>query len=659
VPRLSLNARLLLVLVAIPMLVTAPMVFVLQQRLERQSRAWVESRSLGVARLLAIAAGPSVDFDDEASAAIALRQLEAVSGASYAALHRADWSVLAAWREDRSPPHWRELASARVMFDAALVHVSVPVASRVGPPATLKVGFDLKELAQRQAEVRWLTIVAGIFLFLLAAMVGVAGNLLLVRPIKRVTQVARRIAAGEELARQDLDLRRGDELGTLVRAFDVMLRRLAEQRAELQLRGEATLLLNATLESRVAERTNALASANLELGSRLAELKAAQQQLVVSERRAGIGQMAAGVAHEINNPLSYVSGNLDFVASQLAEVREALSRTGDDGRTEALRALANVAPAVADARQGATRVHQIVRGLKTFSRGDDDVRTTVDIEVALSAAAEMAMHEIKHRARLEWELGPLPRVEASEVRLTQVFLNLLVNAAQAIPAGQAGDVVRVKAYTGVGGQAVVEVSDTGTGISPEAQGRLFEPFFTTKPPGVGTGLGLSISLGIVTSYGGTIDVESEPGKGSCFRVRLPASLKVNRVAPAASAPATKVARLRLLVVDDEPAVANVLKRQLARFHDVVAERSGRTALARVRAGEPFDRVICDLEMPEMSGPAFWIALGEVSPALAASLVFMSGGAFSEAALKVVEQNRSRVLEKPVDIELLKKVLHEA
>jgi signal transduction histidine kinase/CheY-like chemotaxis protein len=649
--RISLRARLVLLAVAVPLLVAAPLLVLLSQRMERQSRAWAASRSLGVARPLAVAVTPAVDFDDTEAAEVALQQLAAVDGASYAEIHRADGTVLARWRTPHCPVGWPVRGDA-VTFEGGLIHVSVPVPTRVGPPASLEVGFGLSELAERQEEIRWPALVGIAFLVILGGSLALAANRFIARPLARVTAVARRITAGDHEARDDLDLQRTDEIGTLARAFDVMLRALQEQRRELERREESTRTLNNTLENRVTERTEALASANQELERRLAELKATHDQLVVAERRAGVG-------HEINNPLAYVTGNLTFVSERIAEAWAALRRDDAEGRDQALSALAELGPAVSDAAQGAGRVHKIVGALKAFSRGDEDVRTPVDVGTALSMAIDMAMHEIKHSAVLERDLGPLPRVDGNEVRLTQVFLNMLVNAAQAIPAGNAAkNLIRVAARVDPDGQILVEVSDTGSGMSPEVKARVFEPFFTTKPVGQGTGLGMPISLGVVTSYGGTIEVESEPGRGTTFRVRLPASARASEP-EAAEAPAEIVGpRLRLLVVDDEPPVGVALARLPARSHDVVAVSSAAAALDRIQGGACFDRVLCDLEMPDMSGAAFWSVLGQTSPGLAARLIFMTGGAFTDASLRIVEREPARVIEKPIDLIKLRRMLRE-
>jgi PAS domain S-box-containing protein len=247
------------------------------------------------------------------------------------------------------------------------------------------------------------------------------------------------------------------------------------------------------------------------------ERKQVEVRLMLASRMASIGTLAAGMAHEINNPLAYVLLNLELVAEQILEI----SRDAPSGRMRELGTL------VAEAREGGERVRKIVGDLKTFSRVDDACSALLDVRRVLEVAATMANNEIRHRARLVKELGEVPLVEGDEARLGQVFINLLVNAAQAIPEGGAdANEIRVATRTDGAGRAVVEVRDTGPGMSHEVQARIFDPFFTTKPIGVGTGLGLSICHGIVTALGGEITVQSELGKGAMFQVVLPAARAV-------------------------------------------------------------------------------------------------------------------------------------
>ncbi|MCE9670196.1 ATP-binding protein [Myxococcus stipitatus] len=243
----------------------------------------------------------------------------------------------------------------------------------------------------------------------------------------------------------------------------------------------------------------------------ITDRKAMQAQLVVSDRLAAVGTLAAGVAHEINNPLAFVLSNLSFLAVELKNVARELP----EGRTSEMEEV------LREAVDGAHRVRQIVRDLRTFSRGDEDVATAVNLQAVLESAITMARGELKMRAQVVRDYRDVPPVEGSEGRFGQVFLNLLINAAHAIPEGRPEhNEVRVTLRP-AGERVVVEVRDTGVGMTPEVRARIFDPFFTTKPVGVGTGLGLSICHGIVTGFGGEISVESEPGRGSTFRVSLP------------------------------------------------------------------------------------------------------------------------------------------
>jgi PAS domain S-box-containing protein len=362
------------------------------------------------------------------------------------------------------------------------------------------------------------------------------------------------------------------------------------------------------------------------------ERRALQAQLLLADRMASLGTLAAGMAHEINNPLAFTVANLGFA------LEEARRLPAPDAELE---------QALAEAQEGAARVRDIVRDLKSFSRDDEDGRGHADVRQVLRAAVNLAQNEIRPRARVELDLGEAPPVAGSERRLGQVLLNLLINAAQAIPEG-APERHAIRARTRTEGDRVlVEIEDTGTGIAPELLGRIFDPFFTTKPVGVGTGLGLSICHGIVTGLGGDIQVESEPGRGSLFRVRLPAAVDGAelRDGPAASATAP---RARILVVDDEAMVGRAVARILGAEHEVAAVTSGEAALAQLRAGPGFDLVLCDLMMPGLSGMDLFERVSQAAPAAAARFVFLTGGAFTDRARQFLERVPNPRLEKPFD-----------
>ena len=375
------------------------------------------------------------------------------------------------------------------------------------------------------------------------------------------------------------------------------------------------------------------------------EKKRLEAQLVLADRMASVGTLAAGVAHEINNPLAFILANLEF---GLGELRGA----GVDA--EVLRALE-------EARDGGLRVREIVRDLKAFSRADTEDRDSVDLRRVLQSALGLAQNEIRHRARLEVDVGDVPLVSGSEHRLGQVLLNLLINAAQAIPEGRIDEhEIRVVTGTDARGRAMVEVRDTGVGIPAEIADRIFDPFFTTKPQAVGTGLGLSICRSIVLALGGEISAESRPGGGTTVRVVLPAATAPSAEIAPVPAKASPGRRGRVLVVDDEPAVAAAIRRVLASQHEVVVSGSAEDAIEAIRRGERFDAILCDLMMPGMTGMDLHDALAELLPEQASRIVVLTGGAFTERAQEFLDRVPLPRCEKPFDSgdlrELVRKVV---
>lgn len=321
--------------------------------------------------------------------------------------------------------------------------------------------------------------------------------------------------------------------------------------------------------------------------------------------------------------------------------------------------LSDVRRVLADALEAAERIRNVSRDLRIFSRAQEEGQETVDVQRVLESTLRMAQNEIRHRARLITEFGPVPPVEANESRLGQVFLNLVVNAAQSMDEGRA-DVNEILVRTEVDdvGRVAVEIQDTGSGMPPEVIRRLFTPFFTTKPVGVGTGLGLSICHRIVASFGGEIEVESAVGVGSTFRVLLPASQAV----PAASRPVVEVEpssrRAHVLVVDDEAAVAGIVKAVLATDHEVTAVTDAREALQLVASGNRYDVILCDLMMPFMSGMDLHAELSLADSGLAECMVFVTGGAFTPATRAFLEKVRNARIEKPFDFASLRRLVND-
>ena len=280
---------------------------------------------------------------------------------------------------------------------------------------------------------------------------------------------------------------------------------------------------------------DALQREKAEQASLIEKLEIAHNQLLQSEKMASIGQLAAGVAHEINNPIGFINSNIGTLSGYLtsvfavldayAEAQAKVAQHGADcAAVDALKAQVDfdflredISALMTETKGGVTRVKKIVQDLKDFSHVDESEWQWADLHKGLDSTLNVVWNEIKYKAEVVKEYGELPAVECLSGQINQVFMNLLVNAAHAIH--ERGTITL---RSGANGETVwVEIADTGCGIAPEHMTRIFDPFFTTKPVGKGTGLGLSLSYGIVKKHHGSIEVSSEPGKGTCFRVVLP------------------------------------------------------------------------------------------------------------------------------------------
>src|SRR6266849_5634277 len=438
-----------------------------------------------------------------------------------------------------------------------------------------------------------------------------------------VTRLSRR---GEALTGMSADEARGKRLSEVVHIVGAEDRGTLDDLVARALRGEAVArspgahallvtkggLERAILDAAVPVRyaSGAVAGALLVLRDTGPERAAEEErvrlqaQLVFSERMASMGTLSGGLAHEINNPLASVLANLALLEQELAKVLPDTDHTRD----------------------------------------------------LLEAVAEEVLHllsnELRHRARVVRDFEPTPQVEGSEAHLGQVLVNLLLNAAQSIPEGEADrNEVRASVRAAPGGEVDLEVRDSGAGMSPDVLARVFDPFFTTRAVGSGSGLGLSICHGIVASLGGRIEAESTPGRGSAFRVTLPAS--PGKVAsPPPRAESAEAPRGRILLVEDDPLVARAVQRTLARDHEVVFVESGRAALQEL-AREKFDLVISDLMMPEMTGMDLHAELLRTHPEMARRMIFVSGGAFTDAAREFLRRIPNPQIEKPFDPQRLR------
>jgi two-component system cell cycle sensor histidine kinase/response regulator CckA len=362
-----------------------------------------------------------------------------------------------------------------------------------------------------------------------------------------------------------------------------------------------------------------------------------QRQMNQAEGLAALGRLAASVAHEINNPLAYALEALRLAGEQVA--REG----GAPGpRLEEL---------LREARDGMERVRLITGDLKAFSRADEDARQPQDLGRALAAAMKMVATRTGPRARIDLQHGPPATVHADGTRLAQIFVNLVLNAADALPAdGAARNVISITSRRD-GATAVVEVSDNGAGVPAELRDRVFDPFFTTKPIGEGTGLGLFVTRNLVEALGGTIALDDAPGGGARFTIRLPTvAAPPAPAAPPAVAPAPPaVTRARVLIVDDEPQLARLFRASLAADYDVQVFTGGRAALAHMLESAPYDLVLCDLMMADVSGMNVFEELRRQRPGLEGRLVFMTGGVFDPRVAEFLAAIPNECVDKPFDV----------
>ena len=331
-----------------------------------------------------------------------------------------------------------------------------------------------------------------------------------------------------------------DELSELAMSFNTLVNTLAEEYENRSGAQDELRELNRLLENKVKERTQALSDKNAELENANKHLKETQQQLLQAEKMASVGQLAAGVAHEINNPIGFVSSNLSTLKDYLSLFQILLDmakKLHSDGATEALKARVDelqafyaqhdldfidedIGPLIDESAEGLQRVSEIVKGLKIFSRIDSEESQWYDLNHCLNTTLTMVNNKLKYICKVEKQFADLPKVYFNLGKLTQVFTNLLINAGQAIEVTGKQGVISISTKQ-EGDFVKVRIQDTGCGISQENLEKLFNPFFTTKPEGQGTGLGLSITYGIIQEHGGQIQVSSTPGEGSIFELALP------------------------------------------------------------------------------------------------------------------------------------------
>jgi signal transduction histidine kinase len=389
--------------------------------------------------------------------------------------------------------------------------------------------------------------------------------------------------------------------------------------------------------------------------SRARELR---RRLEHADRLAAIGTLAAGVAHEVNNPAAYVLMNLKTCREHIADLRREL--IGDDGgesagvpaapdsRTELLDEMAEM---LTDNVRGVERIVGIVQALRSYARSEPDEIDAVDVAAVCRDAFDLVGNQLRHRARLSVDLAPVPAIAADARKLSQVVINLLVNAGDAVAAAEGDRVheIGLRCFAR-DGRVEIQVTDSGVGIPASHRARIYEPFFTTKPRGSGSGLGLAIVRDIVERFGGRIAVDSVAGRGTTFTVRFPVDARGATSRPLAALPVSST-RGHVLIIDDEVALTSALRRQLRAHHDVTVINDGAAGLAAILR-QDFDVILCDIMMPGTDGLVVLETLRRNRPDVVPRLVLMTAGVFADPMRERVLAAGGQLLDKPVPLETL-------
>jgi PAS domain S-box-containing protein len=389
-----------------------------------------------------------------------------------------------------------------------------------------------------------------------------------------------------------------------------------------------------------------------ELSAAYETLKSMETQLIRSSRLAAIGQIAAGVAHEVNNPAASALMNLQMLDGDLVLMAQLAEQqpwpASEPSGSQLSRLVSDAQAAARDSVEALERIASVVRGLSRFARIDEGEVRRINIGDAVRAALRLVQHQLSHVAKIRCELTSTRELSADLGKLTQVFVNLLTNAGQAIEQGGGGSIVvrTIDSRDGV----LASVEDDGPGVPAEIAGHIFEPFFTTKSAEQGTGLGLPLCADIVHQHRGRLQLRAKEGRGASFELFLPVRTGLSTPAPKPSQPPAEGGRI--LVVDDDAALVRAYRRWLGRKYEVVIASDAERALQLLQKDQDFDAVLCDLMMPRCDGVGLYEVLSERNPQLLERVIFCSGGPTTRRCREFIERPGIVFFEKPIRQDLL-------
>lgn len=379
--------------------------------------------------------------------------------------------------------------------------------------------------------------------------------------------------------------------------------------------------------------------------------RTAEEKVRISDRMASIGQLSAGIAHEINNPLTYVSLNLELATQQINYYL----------KQKPCPELETILAIVQETNKATNKIKTIARDLKSYSHSSQaGTIESVDMVDVMDSAARMAAFGFKSQAMITKDYQQVPFAAANEGRLGQVFLNLIVNAAQAMPERDISqNKIHLVLKTNSGGKIIAEVQDTGMGMNEEIRQRLFTPFFTTKPIGQGTGLGLSLCQNIINSFDGKIEVESTLNVGTTFRITLNPSEVQKRPDAIAKETAIEATELHsskrghIFLVDDDIDLTETIDILLNEDHDVIIANSGKKALEILETKSDFDVILMDMSLGDTTGMSIYENVQKSKPELLPKFIFMTGGATNTKTQEFIKKIPNMVIEKPFEIDSLR------